>query len=1052
MIDPDVAEALATLSFNPAHRPDDVWRASPYDVPQLHETVVAEILRGVNRARTGDDTSPVGVAMQGRAGSGKTHLLGAVRERIQRDGGYFFLVNLVNGKTFWESTAICMVESLDMDAIGWGSQLKTFLWRLVAELGLPVEVRDAVGGATAISRERLDTFIHGLRRFDGVVGRECQDTARALVLHGSLDFEAQDVGYAHLISQEGDPAGRAAWGISPVVRTPQQIVRDISRLIALTRSPSVIAIDQLDTLFAQTSTAFFERDGDVEEAHARTIAPVADGLLTLRDVTRRTLTVVSCLPDTWEILQRIAPSPVRDRFRVALLPDRIPTPEIGYAIIAKRFAARYDESHLRVKYPTWPVRPGAFDDAPDFTPRSLLRRVDRHIRWCLDHGEVVELDRLVDDGDSTQTEGLESVRRNTRPDPHEDLEAIDRRFADLVGGADVRGALDPKTEDAVVPSLLSAGLAAWIDEQAPTGATFKHDPPPSRKPALHARLIQVLDESVEDEAHVAFRAIASPNANAVIARLRTASTMAGLDREIPQRQLVVLRNGGWPNGKVTATVAAAFAAAGGTVHALTEHDLAVFAALAALRDDPPTGLQEWLLTRRPASNTELFRDVLGDPAADGVTAGPTPSDDTTTPTLSTPDEEPPDDGWIGLGRTIDRSEPFRLNLESLRRHTAIFAGSGSGKTVLIRRLVEECALRGVSAIVLDPNNDLARLGEAWPEEPAAWGPGDAARSREYLATTDVVIWTPRVRAGRPLAFQPLPDFAPVRDSPDEFDQAIHSAVEALAPRAGITGATRLAQQGKAVLTEALLAYANAGRVGLHGFADFLAELPEGVSRMAKGQKLAHDLSETLKAAMVTDPLFGGDGTPVDPGTLLTPAPGKRARVSVVSFVGLSSDAQRQSFVNQLQMALFAWIKRNPAGDRPLGGLFVMDEAQTLAPSTGNTPSTASSIALAAQARKYGLGLVFATQAPKGLHNQITGNATTQFFGVLNTVAQIDAARQLAQAKGGRLPDIGLLSSGEFYAAGEGFSFTKVRTPLCLTHHPKAPLSPEEVVARAAGRA
>jgi hypothetical protein len=36
-------------------------------------------------------------------------------------------------------------------------------------------------------------------------------------------------------------------------------------------------------------------------------------------------------------------------------------------------------------------------------------------------------------------------------------------------------------------------------------------------------------------------------------------------------------------------------------------------------------------------------------------------------------------------------------------------------------------------------------------------------------------------------------------------------------------------------------------------------------------------------------------------------------VSVISMIGLSSEEQRQSFVNQLQMALFAWIKRNPAG-------------------------------------------------------------------------------------------------------------------------------------------
>jgi DNA helicase HerA-like ATPase len=130
----------------------------------------------------------------------------------------------------------------------------------------------------------------------------------------------------------------------------------------------------------------------------------------------------------------------------------------------------------------------------------------------------------------------------------------------------------------------------------------------------------------------------------------------------------------------------------------------------------------------------------------------------------------------------------------------------------------------------------------------------------------------------------------------------------------------------------------------------------------------------------------------------------------------------------------------------------MDEAQTLAPSGVMTACTQSTLALASQARKYGLGLVFATQAPKGLHNRITGNTATQFFGLLNSPVQISAARDMAQAKGGDVPDISLLKSGQFYAALEGTPFAKVHTPLCLSYHPKSPLTTEEVIARArAGR-
>ncbi|MEU8283741.1 DUF87 domain-containing protein [Micromonospora sp. NPDC048905] len=1119
MISDDQRAALEAVSLNPAVTPDDVWRPSPHNVPELHEKVAAEILRGVARARTDDTSMPLGVAMQGRAGAGKTHLLGAVRERIQRDGGYFFLVDMVSGKTFWESVALALVEGMGRAHVGWGTQLKTFLRRLTPQLGLPVEVRDAVAGARPVTRAQLDAFIRALRARDREVGRDAQDTARALVLHGAIDFEAQDVGYAHLISEPGDPAARAAWGLSGAIRPPQQIVQDISRLMALTLDPTVIAVDQLDTLFAQTSTSLLNHHQGLEDGQARVLGPIADGLLKLRDITRRTLVVVSCLPDTWVLMTRTVPTPVGDRFRTATLPDRIPTPEIGQAIVAKRLAAAFGGPRFVPPHPTWPIAPAAFADAPTLTPRALLRRVDRHVAWCRDHDEMVELDRLIDGTDSTPTA---STGRGATADPttvERRLRELDERFAELVEAADVSAAVDPAGEDEHMPPLLAAGLAAWIAEQAPTGATYKYDPPPGRKPALHGRLIEVLDEATENEAHWCFRAVAHPNAIAVTARVKAACTLAGLDRDLPQRRLILLRNGGWPTGRRTTEVLTGFDAAGGVRRGVPEADLRVFAALRVLANEPSTALQEWLVSRRPASGTDLFRAVLPGPEQPREDAPPAAPDDGPPPPRGAeppsagaeppsagaeppsagveprtagdafpaggtglpaggeagPTSAPVDDGtggWstgptaaagpadsgdlvvdangatIGLGRTVDGGRPFTVSLESLRRHTVVFAGSGSGKTVLIRRLVEECAREGVSAIVLDPNNDLARLGDAWPTPPSGWGTGDAERATDYLAHTEVVVWTPRVTAGRPLSFQPLPDFTSLRDWPDEFDQAVRSAVEALAPRAGVDRSSRLAQQGKAVLTEALQAYARSGLVGLPGFTEFLTDLPEGVSRLARAGKLAEELAEALKAAMVTDPLFGGVGAPADPGLLLTPSPGRRARVSVISFVGLTSDHQRQSFVNQLQMALFAWIKRHPAGDRPLGGLFVMDEAQTLAPSTGTTACTASTIALASQARKYGLGLVFATQAPKGLHNQISGNATTQFFGLLNAPAQIDAARQLAEAKGGRLPDIGLLNSGEFYAAGEGFSFVKVRTPLCLTHHPKAPLTPEEVVARA----
>src|SRR5262249_25106266 len=183
-----------------------------------------------------------------------------------------------------------------------------------------------------------------------------------------------------------------------------------------------------------------------------------------------------------------------------------------------------------------------------------------------------------------------------------------------------------KLEDAYMPALLAAGLAAWIDEKAPAGATFKHDAPPSRKPALHARLIEVLDEATENEAHWGFRAIASPNAIAVISRVKAASTMAGLDLDIPQRRLVILRNNPWPTGKRSTEIHDALLAAGGIVRSVSDHDLRVFAALKAMRATPDAHLQEWLVHRRPASSTELLRDVLSEFPADSAESASEPAE------------------------------------------------------------------------------------------------------------------------------------------------------------------------------------------------------------------------------------------------------------------------------------------------------------------------------------------------------------------------------------------------------------------------------------------
>ncbi|MBP2703037.1 DUF87 domain-containing protein [Microbispora sp. RL4-1S] len=1097
----DELTGLAALRFNYAQVADDVWHPSPFHVESLHRHAVGDILDGLIEAEESLGGSPIGLVLQGQRGAGKTHLLGWARRRVHEEDGYFFLISLLDARDFWESVAISMLDGLSRPMPDGRSQLAELLWRLAVLADTPPDARAAVTGETPLTRDALDAFIGALRRYDREAGR-ARDTARALVLRACADPAAQDVGDAYLSSSPAGEAGeRAAWGFTTVRRTAQEVVGDLSRLLALT-GPSVIAVDQLDVLLAQSAIAangsisVVPGTGSDAWREALIVEQVAGGLMELREVTRRTLTVVSCLPSTWILIQKQATGTVRDRFRLTLPLGMIPDPETGAALIEKRFATQYRAAGFAPPYPTWPVRPEAFARAAEYTPRQLLIRIDEHVRSCLTTGVARELESLgatgpvvpadPQDGPVAVPVAVPRVvrtppRLTTEPGPADELAALDVRFAQLRAKAQVADALDPATEDATMPALLTAGLAAWIMERGEAaGRVFGLDPLPSAKPPLHARLRRTLDELVEDEAHWSFRAIAAAHPVAALNRLKAASVMAGLDAAVPKRRLFVLRNHDWAKGPRTREALDAFERAGGRVVRIVEEDLRIFSALRQLIDDGPAHLRAWLSARRPASEVKLFGEALSD-AGEGpgdavapyvaapaavpdeepvrIPAVRTANSDRTrgprterVPSLTsslarrhhTPDVSP----YLTIGTTVPDDAPARIELETLRKHTAIFAGSGSGKTVLIRRLIEECALQGVSTIVLDPNNDLARMGERWPEPPADWAPGDAGRADDYFAGTDVVVWTPGRDRGRPVSFQPLPDFAGVADDEDEFQEAVEAAVASLIPRAKLEGTARKAHLGRAVLREAVTLHGRRGGTGMQGLINLLSALPDDVSRIEGAFRIAAELAQNLNAAMVIDPLFGGGGQPVDPGVLLTPPPGKRARVSVISLAGLAGDAQRQSFVNQLQLALFAWIKRNPAGDRPLGGLFVMDEAQTFAPSGAMTPCTQSTLALASQARKYGLGLVFATQAPKGLHNRIPGNAATQFFGLLNAPVHITAAREMAAAKGGEVPDISRLGAGRFYAATEGSPFRKIRTPLCLSHHPKSPLTTEEVVALA----
>src|SRR5512136_610627 len=76
-------------------------------------------------------------------------------------------------------------------------------------------------------------------------------------------------------------------------------------------------------------------------------------------------------------------------------------------------------------------------------------------------------------------------------------------------------------------------------------------------------------------------------------------------------------------------------------------------------------------------------------------------------------------GLFYLGREFDQDtlqtgRPFSLDALHLTTHAVILGMTGSGKTGLGITLLEEAALDGVPAIILDPKGDITNLALTFP--------------------------------------------------------------------------------------------------------------------------------------------------------------------------------------------------------------------------------------------------------------------------------------------------------------------------------------------------
>jgi len=399
-------------------------------------------------------------------------------------------------------------------------------------------------------------------------------------------------------------------------------------------------------------------------------------------------------------------------------------------------------------------------------------------------------------------------------------------------------------------------------------------------------------------------------------------------------------------------------------------------------------------------------------------------------------------GVFYLGRSYDlaakKPKAGLLLYESkdLVTHAVCVGMTGSGKTGLCLGLLEEAAIDGIPAIVIDPKGDLADLlltfpqlrgedfapwineddarkkgltpadyaqqqAELWKKGLAEWGQ-DGERIARLKEAAECAIYTPGSNAGIPVSI--LKSFAApaqaILDDAELLRERIGTTVTGLLGLLGIE-ADPIQSREHILLSTILDAAWRAGRdldvisliqqvqqppvtkIGVLDVDSFFSSK----DRFALALKLNNLLAAPGFSAWM-------EGVPLEPDQLLYTPEGK-PRIAIFSIAHLN-DAERMFFVTLLLSQTLGWM-RAQSGTTSLRAILYMDEIFGYFPPVANPPSKAPLLTLLKQARAFGIGVVLATQNPVDLDYKGLANTGTWFIGRLQT--ERDKARVLDGLEG-----------------------------------------------------
>ncbi len=385
-------------------------------------------------------------------------------------------------------------------------------------------------------------------------------------------------------------------------------------------------------------------------------------------------------------------------------------------------------------------------------------------------------------------------------------------------------------------------------------------------------------------------------------------------------------------------------------------------------------------------------------------------------------------GHFYLGREYDlaaktRSSDLLYESKDLVTHAVCVGMTGSGKTGLCIGLLEEAAIDGIPAIIIDPKGDLSNLMLTFPqlrgEDFRPWVNPDDARKEQVDVDTfaqqqadlwrkglsdwnqpperiqklrdaaDVQIYTPGSSSGVPISIMKsfaVPDKA-IRDDVELLRDRVSNTATSLLGLLGIDADPIQSREHIFLSNVIAKSWADGKDLDLARLIQQIQQPPidrigvldiESFFPQKDRFNLAMQLNNLLAA-----PGFQSwmEGVPLDIQSLLYTPEGK-PRLAVISIAHLG-DSERMFFVSLLLNQMLGWT-RMQSGTTSLRAILYMDEIFGYFPPVANPPSKQPLLTLLKQARAFGVGICLATQNPVDLDYKGLANCGTWFIGRLQT--------------------------------------------------------------------